>query len=348
MNRWRVGLCAAAAGTVTLALSVVMVTQAQAHGSMQNPVSRVYECYLEGPEHPQTNACKDAVAIGGTQPLYDWNEIHILDAAGRSKQIIPDGKLCSAGTDKYKAFDQARADWPATTLPTSGPYTFQYKATAPHRGSFEFYVTRTGYDPTKPLKWSDLEATPFFRVTDPPLANGVYTMTAQLPTGRTGRHLIYTIWQRSDSPEAFYTCSDVLFGNASPTRSPSPTKSASPSPTKSTSPTPTKSGTCSALPWVATTQYPGGSVVSYAGHAWKAQWWTQGETPGTAAVWVDQGTCTPASRTPGSCTAPVWDATSIYTGGALVAYQAHTWKAQWWTQGETPGTAAVWVDQGLC
>lgn len=32
---------------------------------------------------------------------------------------------------------------------------------------------------------------------------------------KSGRHLVYSIWQRSDSPEAFYTCSDVVFGEDS-------------------------------------------------------------------------------------------------------------------------------------
>jgi predicted carbohydrate-binding protein with CBM5 and CBM33 domain len=240
---------------------------AQAHGSMQNPVSRTYACYLEGPESPDSAACIAAIAAGGTQPLYDWNEVHILDAAGRHRDIIPDGKLCSAGQDKYRGFDLARADWPATTLPTGGSYTFSYRATAPHRGTFELYVTKTGYSPTQPLRWSDLEATPFLRVTDPPLANGAYTMTGQLPAGKSGRHLIYSIWQRSDSPEAFYTCSDVLFGGGGPTPSPSatpsPTPSATPTPTASPTPSTTNTPPGSYPAWQPNTAYATGARVSY-------------------------------------------------------------------------------------
>jgi chitinase len=37
-----------------------------------------------------------------------------------------------------------------------------------------------------------------------------------------------------------------------------------------------------------------------------------------------------------------------YTGGQLATYNNHTWKAQWWTQNEIPGTTQVWVDQGSC
>src|SRR5215217_6069170 len=151
--------------------------EAFSHGSMSTPVSRVYNCYLEGPESPDTAACRDAIALGGTQPLYDWNEINLANAAGQSRTIIPDGRLCSAGRAKYAGFDQARADWVATTLPTSGSYTFKFRATAPHRGTFDLYLTRQGYNPTTPLRWSDLDTTPFLRVTDPVVTDGYYTFT---------------------------------------------------------------------------------------------------------------------------------------------------------------------------
>ncbi|MFJ2258993.1 lytic polysaccharide monooxygenase [Streptomyces sp. NPDC087844] len=199
-----------AVGVAPLALTALAAAPAVAHGSMTDPVSRVAACFAEGPENPDSAACKAAVAAGGTQALYDWNGVNIANAAGKSKEIIPDGKLCSAANDKFKGLDLARADWPATRL-TSGNRTFRYKGTAPHKGSFELYVTKDGYDPTKPLKWADLESKPFLKVTDPKLENGDYVFSGVVPV-KSGRHLIYSIWQRSDSPEAFYTCSDVVFG----------------------------------------------------------------------------------------------------------------------------------------
>ncbi|MGP4045702.1 lytic polysaccharide monooxygenase auxiliary activity family 9 protein [Streptomyces sp. 2A115] len=210
MSARRKAVAIAAVSAAPLALTALAVGPAAAHGSMTDPVSRVAACYAEGPESPRSAACKAAVATSGTQALYDWNGVNIANAAGRSKQIIPDGKLCSAGNDKYKGLDLARADWPATQL-TSGNRTFRYKGTAPHKGSFELYVTKDGYDPAKPLKWSDLEEKPFLKVTDPKLENGDYVFDGVVPV-KSGRHLIYSVWQRSDSPEAFYTCSDVVFG----------------------------------------------------------------------------------------------------------------------------------------
>ncbi|GGT12204.1 chitin-binding protein [Streptomyces tanashiensis] len=225
---------ATAVVTTGLVLSGLAVAPgAFAHGSMTDPVSRVAACYAEGPEAPTSAACKAAVAASGKQAFYDWNAVNIANAAGQHRQLIPDGKLCSAGNDKYRGLDLARADWPASKL-SSGSHTFRYKGTAPHKGSFALYVTKDGYDPSKPLKWSDLEAKPFVTVTDPGMQNGDYVFQGTVPK-KSGRHLIYSIWQRSDSPEAFYTCSDVVFGQdnggkAPATKDPAPT---APAPTAS-------------------------------------------------------------------------------------------------------------------
>ncbi|AUG77409.1 Putative chitin-binding protein [Kitasatospora sp. MMS16-BH015] len=201
---------------------------AYAHGSMQNPLSRLEGCYLEGPEHPVTAACQAAVAAGGTAPFYDWMSLRIGDAAGRHRELIPDGQLCSAGQAAYRGLDLPRADWPATNLPAGADYTFRFRATAPHRGTFQLYLTNAHYSPTKPLTWADLDAAPFLTVTDPQLSEGQYLLPGRLPAGRTGRQLLYAIWQRSDSPEAFYSCSDVVFDGSGSTGGTAPVPSTPP------------------------------------------------------------------------------------------------------------------------
>ncbi|MET8061341.1 lytic polysaccharide monooxygenase auxiliary activity family 9 protein [Streptomyces microflavus] len=202
-----------ALGFAPFALAGLAAAPALAHGSLTDPVSRVSACFAEGPESPVSAACKAAVAAGGTQALYDWNGVNIANAAGKHRELIPDGKLCSAANDKFKGLDLPRADWPASPV-KAGKHTFKFRATAPHKGSFELYLTKAGYDPTKPLAWSDLEAKPFAQATDPALVDGSYVFDGTIPDG-AGRQLIYTVWQRSDSPEAFYACSDVVFGGGS-------------------------------------------------------------------------------------------------------------------------------------
>ncbi|MCX2951805.1 lytic polysaccharide monooxygenase [Lentzea sp. NEAU-D7] len=195
---------------------------AVAHGSMVWPGSRTYLCYEDGRAgggggdlQPTNPACAAAVAQGGKQPLWDWFGNLISNAAGRHREIVPDGSLCGP-TTKYSAYNLTRADWPVTQVQANSSVTFRYNAWAPHPGTWEQYVTKDGFDVTKPLKWSDLESVPFDKVTNPPLANGEYAWQARLPN-KSGRHIIYSLWQRSDSPEAFYSCSDVVFGGGTGT-----------------------------------------------------------------------------------------------------------------------------------
>jgi predicted carbohydrate-binding protein with CBM5 and CBM33 domain len=205
---------------VTAAVLVNTGGTAVAHGSMTWPASRTYACYEDGRAggggdlNPTNPACVAAVAIGGKQPLWDWFGNLISNAAGRHREIIPDGDLCGP-TTKYDAYNLARADWPVTRVQANTTVTLHYNAWAPHPGTWEQYVTKDGFDVTQPLKWSDLEPAPFDRITNPPLANGEYSWQARLPN-KTGRHVIYSIWQRSDSPEAFYSCSDVVFNGGVP------------------------------------------------------------------------------------------------------------------------------------
>ncbi|MEV0195466.1 lytic polysaccharide monooxygenase [Nonomuraea sp. NPDC050691] len=278
----------AAASAVTGALVLLPASAAHAHGTLSNPLSRVYVCKNEGPETPKSAACKAAVAAGGTQALYDWNEVSLLEAGGRHRQLIPDGKLCSAGREKYRGLDLPRADWPATKV-RPGSFTVTYHATAPHANSnFEFFITREGWNPAMPLKWSDLVPVKTFNGQNPTTFTN---WTINLPQ-RSGRHILYSIWQRVvGSNEAFYTCSDVDFGGgggATPAPEPTPTRT----PTPTTTPTPPKTPTPTAQPggtWKAGTAYRSGDKVTYGGQSYQC---LQGHTalagwepPNVPALW---------------------------------------------------------------
>lgn len=297
-------------------------TPAVAHGSFVSPPSRTYSCYVDGKANgngdlnPVNPACVAAVAAGGKQPLWDFFAVLISNAAGQHRQLIPDGQLCGAGTTKYAAYNAPRLDWPTTQLQSGATMTFRYNAWAPHPGTWYQYITKDGFDPTQPLDWADLEETPFDQVTNPPQGSGEsgseWSWTARLPN-KQGRHIIYSIWQRNDSPEAFYSCSDVNFGGTSPTTPPPTTPTATPTTgtgactatvniTSSWSGgfqgevTVRNNGTAPLSPWTASWTMPAGATIN---SGWNATVTQSGTTVTAAAPSYNQALAAGASTTVG-------------------------------------------------
>jgi predicted carbohydrate-binding protein with CBM5 and CBM33 domain len=290
--RHKMALATAAVALSPLAIFLLPGNPVSAHGTLSDPPSRVYVCKNEGPENPQSAACKAAVAIGGTQAFYDWNEVSLLEVGGRHRQFIPDGRLCSAGRDKYRGLDLQRADWPAKRI-SAGNLTVTYHATAPHANSnFEFYITRQGWNPTMPLTWNDLVPIKTFNNQNPTTFTN---WTIPIPQ-RTGRHILYSIWQRVvGSNEAFYTCSDVDFGGGGPLPPPPPPPPPGPpappppppppGPPAPPPPPPPPGGTT----WSPGNAYAVGATVTYAGLSYRCQQahtsMTGWEPPNVPALW---------------------------------------------------------------
>lgn len=199
------------AAIASLAFAVMLPgREAQAHGTMVKPQSRIYACAQGNRENPTDPACAAAAAVAGPHLFYDWMSINQANANGNHQAVVPDGKLCSGNNPTFRGLDLQRGDWQATPV-AAGAYTFQFRGTAPHATrAWDFYITREGWNPNGPLRWSDLEK--FCSLGNVRLsADGNYHLNCTLPQ-RNGRHVIYNTWQRSDSTEAFYTCMDVKYG----------------------------------------------------------------------------------------------------------------------------------------
>ena len=324
------GLLAAGVG------AVVLPGAAQAHGAMQIPGSRTWLCYEDGLDStgaivPKNPACAAAVAKSGVNALYNWFAVLRSDGAGRVSGFLADGTLCSGGTGgpyDFTGFNLARSDWPTTHLTAGKTIEIDYNDWAKHPGTFSLYITKDGYDPTKPLAFSDLESTPFSQVTNPPALGGPgtndghYYWNATLPAGKTGKHLIYSVWSRSDSTETFYGCSDVQFdggngevtgvgsgtGTSTPTTSPTTGSTTTPTTTPTTSPTgvPGADG-CIAM-YNVTSAWGGGFQGQVMVHA-----------PDTAAI----GQWTVSFTLPGSQTVQqVWNGTSTISGSLVTVKNA--------------------------
>jgi predicted carbohydrate-binding protein with CBM5 and CBM33 domain len=208
--------------------AVAFGAPAQAHGALSTPTSRSVVCGAGTQAQMNSSACKAAVAAGAD--VADWDNIRVPGVDGRDRQVIPDGQLCSGGLAKFAGLDLPRTDWPTTKVRSGASFTFAYKERIPHKGSFRIYVTKNGFDPKKPLRWADLETKPFLTATDPSISDGAYVMKGKLPA-KTGRQIIYTIWQTTSTPDTYYSCSDVVF-----TAAPAASTSTAPSPATAAAP----------------------------------------------------------------------------------------------------------------
>jgi predicted carbohydrate-binding protein with CBM5 and CBM33 domain len=227
----RLAVVVAAAGAAAV---LVPPPPASAHGATTTPVSRTAACATGG-SSTGSAACRAAKsANGGAFGTFD--NLRVPNVDGNDRKVVPDGKLCSGGLAAFKGLDVARDDFPSTSVTGGKTLSVKYRTTIPHEGSFRIYLTKQGYDPEKKLTWDDLPTKPLAEVKDPPIRDGAYVMSAKLPTDRTGRQILYIVWQTSSTPDTYYSCSDVVFKTAaavvtkSPKPSPSRSASASPSP----------------------------------------------------------------------------------------------------------------------
>ncbi|MFJ4008535.1 lytic polysaccharide monooxygenase [Streptomyces sp. NPDC090026] len=217
-------LAVSAALAVPFLLLAPAAAPAAAHGAPTDPVSRAAACGAGSAELRATAACRAAAAASSGGALGPWDDLRVAGVAGRDRSLIPDGRLCSAGLQRYRGLDLARADWPATLLRQGAAVTMTYRATIAHRGTFTVYATRQGRDPAAPLTWGALSPRPLATVTDPPLRDGRYRIRFRLPENLTGRHVLYTVWRNTDTPDTYYSCSDVVLtpGSGEPSTLPVP------------------------------------------------------------------------------------------------------------------------------
>ena len=104
------------------------------------------------------------------------------------------------------------------------------------------YVTKQGFNAlTKPLGWDDLELAGQIGNTPAsqwdPDTGGVSIQIPVNAPGRTGRHIVYTVWQASHLDQSYYLCSDVDFGGG-PTTPPTTTPPTTAPPTTRRRPPP--------------------------------------------------------------------------------------------------------------
>lgn len=124
-----------------------------------------------------------------------------------------DGQIAGAG--HFPALDAQSVDrWKKVTL-NGGTNTFKWKLTAPHSTKeWKYYITKKDWNPNMPLTRSSLDIVPFYVKNDGGVRPGTtVTHEANVPTDRSGYHLILAVWEIADTGNAFYQVIDVNLVN---------------------------------------------------------------------------------------------------------------------------------------
>ncbi|WP_060509898.1 N-acetylglucosamine-binding protein GbpA [Pseudomonas sp. NBRC 111124] len=180
---------------------------ANAHGYASEPPSRAYACRL-------------GLNTGCGQPMYE------PQAVGEAEKGFPgrgpvDGKLASGGvrTDFSSLDEQSANRWSLTPV-KQREIAFDWHYTEGHKTTgWEYFITKTGWNPNAPLGRDAFEPTPFCTVDGqgkPARGEGQSTSgpalvkhQCTLPAGKSGQHIILGAWTVADTAAAFYNVMDV-------------------------------------------------------------------------------------------------------------------------------------------
>jgi len=127
--------------------------------------------------------------------------------------------ICGAATDIYQVLespawqDRKNHDksYPQRIWP--GKRNFVYAVSKTHRtangGYVDVYITKPRWNTDESVTWNDIEEKPFCHfVPNDKLKTPFQNFKCKVPE-RYGHHVLFTVWQRQDSEEAFYGCSDI-------------------------------------------------------------------------------------------------------------------------------------------
>jgi lytic cellulose monooxygenase (C4-dehydrogenating) len=246
----------------------VTAAPASAHGSVTDPPTRNYGCWerwgngdkwYQGDIVTQDPMCYQAFKTN-PDDMWNWNGLYINGLAGKFEENIPDGKLCSGGpkADPRYSFLDTPGNWTMKNI--SSNFHLTLSDSAKHGSDWiKIYVTKAGFDPTtEALGWDDLE---LIKTTGSYPTTGDYQTDVTIPSGHSGRAIIYTIWQASHQDQTYFLCSDVNIGGGGSTSTPTPTATSTPKPsvTPTVTPTPTRTPTPTPTPTATSTPQPTGT-----------------------------------------------------------------------------------------
>ncbi|MEO6094380.1 MAG: lytic polysaccharide monooxygenase auxiliary activity family 9 protein, partial [Fibrobacteria bacterium] len=207
-------------------------------GLMESPRSRNWYCgFTTKPDHIITHtaqfpACSTAFAA---IPMAGYNFMTVVTHSwGRAKTTPLPAHVCSFDSESWKGVQtpwDVPMDWPTSPM-GSGMQSITWNASwGAHYDDtrdFSYWITKPGFvfSPARELTWDDFESEPFcMELYDNlnPTANPnvivdktaiKFTTKCNVPA-RSGRHVIYGEWGRTESTkQRFHGCIDAAFGSS--------------------------------------------------------------------------------------------------------------------------------------
>ncbi|WP_194823561.1 lytic polysaccharide monooxygenase [Micromonospora sp. S-DT3-3-22] len=316
---------------IALLLTTALANSASAHGAVVNPGFRAYSCWERwGAEFQNPRmATEDPMCWqawqADPQAMWNWNGLFREGVAGNHQGAIPNGQLCSGGrtqNGRYNALDTVGA-WKTTSVANS--FRLKFFDQASHGADYiRVYVTKQGFNAlTTPLGWSNLELAG--QIGNTPASQwdkDTGGVSIQIPVnapGRTGRHIVYTVWQASHLDQSYYLCSDVDFGGG--TNPTAPPTTAPPTTAPPTTPPPTTAPPTTAPPTTAPPTTPpatGGCTATYrVTSTWSGGF--QGEVDVTAGSSAIKGWTVNWTYSGGQQVSQAWNATLTSSGSTVTA-----------------------------
>lgn len=235
------------ASSISLPLTMLFLACAacpRADGLMESPPARNWFCgFTTKPDQIATNTAEFPVCgtafAANSQAGYNFMTV-VTHSQGRANTTPLPKHVCSFDSETWKGAQtpwDVPMDWPTTPM-QSGLQNITWNAFwGAHwddTRDFSYWITKPGFvfSPTKELTWDDFEAEPFcVEMYDDknPTANPdivadktkIKFTTRCLVPARTGHHVIYGEWGRTESTwQRFHGCIDGQFGGTglAPTR----------------------------------------------------------------------------------------------------------------------------------
>lgn len=269
----------------------------------------------------------------------------------------------------------------AITLDANQQIELVFNATAPHSPSYwQFYLTKPEYNHAAPLTWADLELIDTagnVAVGE----DKKYRIAVTFPAGRSGDAVLYTRWQREDAAgEGFYNCSDISFDGGTaptdPTDPPQPVDLTALGYFIAQGFGPVESGDTvrfrtfdangneqsdinlaisanNSSTWAAELA---GQFNQLTNGTWYIGIWHEemghymfdtsnlfaNQVFAPNATFSYQLSLIKGETTPPTGPDNAWSSDTIYNAGDVVSHNGREWTAQWWTQGDEPGTTGEW------